>query len=89
MLFGIGVANLVSGLKIWLYLRNEQMEFIDFLQAGTNSSKLKDNWEFLGWVWTKMKFGQSDQRTLEFTVSEEWADGVKCFFYMMMQSHKS
>ena len=39
----MGLANLVSRLWKWLYLKNEQMELIEFLHAGTNSYKLKDD----------------------------------------------
>ena len=44
----MGVASLVLGLWNWLYLKNEQMELTDFLQAGTNLDKLKGDWKFLG-----------------------------------------
>ena len=35
------VANLVSGLSNWLYLKNEDIELADFFRAGTNSCSLK------------------------------------------------
>ena len=35
--------NPVSGLWNRLYLKNKQMKLIDFLRAGTNSCKLKDD----------------------------------------------
>ena len=41
------VANLVSGLN-WMYPKNELMKATDFLHAGTNSRKVKDDWKFLG-----------------------------------------
>ena len=50
----MSVANLVSGLKNWLYLKKELIELTDFLHAGTISHKLKDDWKFLGWAWSKM-----------------------------------
>ena len=50
----MGVANLVSGLWNLLYLKNKQMETTEFLHAGTDSRKLKDNWKFSGWAWSKM-----------------------------------
>ena len=37
----MGMANLVSALWNWLYLKNEQIELTDFLHVGTNSWKLK------------------------------------------------
>ena len=37
--------------KLTVYLKNEQMKLPDFLHAGINSHKLKDNWKFLGWTW--------------------------------------
>ena len=46
----MGVANLVSG----LYLKNEQLELADFLHADTNSHKLKGDWKFSGWAWSKI-----------------------------------
>ena len=33
------VASLVTGLKNWLYLKNESMEWTDFLHGGANSGK--------------------------------------------------
>ena len=33
---------------------NEEMELTDFLRAGTNSRKLKGDWKFFGWTWSKM-----------------------------------
>ena len=38
---------------IWLYLKNENMELTDFLQAGTNSCKVKGDGKRLGWAWSK------------------------------------
>ena len=35
------VASLVTGLKNWLYLKNELIELTDILHAGTNSGKLE------------------------------------------------
>ena len=39
----MGVANLVSGLYLTVYLKNVLMELPDFLHVSTNSCKLKDN----------------------------------------------
>ena len=50
----MGADDLVSGLWNLLYLQNEQMELIDFLHAFTNSRKLKGDWKFLGWAWSKV-----------------------------------
>ena len=50
----MGAGNLVSGLQNWLYLKKEQMELTDFLQAGTNLFKLKSDWTFLGCVGSEM-----------------------------------
>ena len=50
----MGVASLVTGIKNWLYLKNEQKEEIDFLYAGTNSGKLNVDSIIFGWVWSKM-----------------------------------
>ena len=33
--------------KLTVYLKNAQMELPDFLHAGTDSCKLKDNWKYL------------------------------------------
>ena len=37
-----------------LYLKNEQKQLTDFLQAGKHSSKLKVDQEIFGWAWSKM-----------------------------------
>ena len=50
----MGEANLVFGLQNELYLKIEQMELTYFLHAGTNSCKLKGDWKFWGWAWSKM-----------------------------------
>ena len=50
----MGVASLVTGIKNWLYLKNEQKEETDFLYAGTNSGKLNVDSIIFGWVWSKM-----------------------------------
>ena len=50
----MGVASLVTGIKNWLYLENEQKEETDFLYAGTNSGKLNVDSIIFGWVWSKM-----------------------------------
>ena len=67
------VANLVSGLWNWLYLQNEQMELTNFLHAGTNSHKLRDDWKFWGDL-GKNGSSQFVDGTLKLTVSEEWTD---------------
>ena len=38
----------------FINLKNELMELTDFLRAGTVPLKLKGNWKFLGWTWSKM-----------------------------------
>ena len=35
------VASLITGLKNWLYLKSELMEWTDFLHGGVNSGKQK------------------------------------------------
>ena len=50
----MAVANLVSGLWNWVYLKNEQLESADFFQAGTILHKLKDEWTFWEWAWSEM-----------------------------------
>ena len=35
-------------------LKNEQIELTDFLHTDTNLRKLKGDWKFLGWVWSKI-----------------------------------
>ena len=55
------VASLVKGLyltlsdSIWLYLKNELIEWTDFLHAGANSGKLKVITQIFGWAWPKME----------------------------------
>ena len=44
----MGVASLVTGLK------NEQMEQIDFLHAGTNSGRLNVDAMIYMWAWSKI-----------------------------------
>ena len=56
------------------------MELTDFLHAGANSHKLKGDWKSLGWAWSIDGFGQSGDKTLKFTVSEDWTDGINWFF---------
>ena len=50
----MSVANVVSGLQNWLYLKKEEMELTDFLHAGTISQKLKGDWKCLGWTWSEV-----------------------------------
>ena len=56
------------------------MELTDFLHAGTNSHKLKGDWNLLGWNIVKNGCGQSSDGTLKLSVSEEWTDGINWFF---------
>ena len=60
----IGVTSLVTGLLNLLYLKNEQMEQIDFLHAVINSEKLKVDSIIFGWAWSKMAiaFSSSDPK---------------------------
>ena len=39
----IDVANLITWLQNWLYLKNEQMEWTNVLHAGANLGKIKSN----------------------------------------------
>ena len=50
----MGVASLVTGLLNWLYLKNELMEWTDFLYADANSRKLKVISIIFWWVWSNM-----------------------------------
>ena len=50
------------------------------MHAGTNSHKVKGDWNFLGWVWTKMGLVSLVIGLLKLTVSEEWTDGINWFF---------
>ena len=63
----------------WLYLKNELMELIEFLHAGTNSHKLKSDGKYLEWAWSKNRYSQSGDGTLKLNVSEEWIDGINWF----------
>ena len=47
-----------------------------FLNADTNSEKLKVVWKFFGWAWSKYGFGQSGFWTLKLTLSQEWSGGI-------------
>ena len=53
----IGVANLVTGLKKWLYFKNKLMAWTDFLHTGANSGKLKVDSVIFGWACLKMGVG--------------------------------
>ena len=46
----MGVASHVMGLWDWLYLKNEQMEWTDFLHVDSDLQKLKADQKFLGWT---------------------------------------
>ena len=50
----MGLANLVSKLQNWLYLKNEQMELTDFWHAGAYSHKLIGDETIFGWASLKM-----------------------------------
>ena len=41
------------GLQNWLYQRNEQMEWTDFLHVDAESQNKKWS-DFFGWAWSKM-----------------------------------
>ena len=56
---------------------NDEINWV--LLAGTNSRKLKGDWRFMGWVWSKMGVA-SLIIGLWKMVSEEWADGINRFF---------
>ena len=82
---GVGMVKNRSGqsghwtLKLIFYLNNELIQLTDFLQAFTNSLKLKCNWKFFWVGMVKNGCGQSDNRTLKFTISEEWAGRINWF----------
>ena len=61
---------------------------LNFLHAGTNSRKLKDDWNFLGWVRPKNTCSHSGDGTLKLTVSDEWADGWTYFLHVLTDSQK-
>ena len=48
------VSSLMMGLENWLYMMNEQMEWIVFLHADTDSQKFKAGQKFFVWPWSKM-----------------------------------
>ena len=50
----MGVANLVTGLLNWLYLKNELMEWTNFLHTGANIGKLKVISMIYGWMLSKL-----------------------------------
>ena len=63
------------------------MELTDFLHAGTNSCKSKVDWKF--WVGiVKSGCGQSGDRFVKLTVSEEWTDGRTDFLHIGTDSKK-
>ena len=63
-----------------MYLKNELPELTEFLQAGTNSRKLKDDWKF-SWVdMVKNGCGQSGEGTLKLVVFEEWTVEINWFY---------
>ena len=49
----MGMASLVTDSKID-YLKNELMEWTDFLHAGVNSGKLKVISIIFRWMWSKL-----------------------------------
>ena len=51
-------------------------------------SFMKINLEVLGVGMVKNECDQSCYQTLKLTVSEEWTDEIKRFFYMLIQIHK-
>ena len=51
---------------------NKPIKQPHFLHDDTNSYKSKGGWEI----------GQSGDRTLKMTVSEEWTYGINVFFYV-------
>ena len=73
----MGVTSLVTGLKNWLYLKKELMEWTNFLHAGANSVKLKSNLiDF--WVdVVKIVYGHLVHGTLK---SAEWVHELTWFF---------
>ena len=52
-------------------------------------SFMKINLEVLGVGMVKNECGQSCYQTLKLTVSEEWTDGIKRFFNMLIQIHNN
>ena len=64
------------------------MELNNFLHAGTNSWKLKDDWKFWGVGIVKNGSGQSGDRTLKLTVSKEWTIGITDFLHVGTDSQK-
>ena len=52
------------------------MELTDFLHAGTNLNKLKDDWKISWFSMVKNECGQFGDQTLKLTVSEEWTDEI-------------
>ena len=48
------MASHVVRLENWLYLKNEQMEWTDFLHVDTDSQKFKTAQKCIGWAWSKM-----------------------------------
>ena len=63
------------------------MELTDFLHAGTNSCKLKDDWKFLGRAWSNLGVA-SLVRGLQNWLSEEWTDGITDFLHVDPDSQK-
>ena len=62
----------ISRMKWWKEL---------FLLAGTKSRKLKDDWKFFGWVWSKMCMASLMIGNWRYLKNEqmEWTDWVKCW----------
>ena len=48
------LVNEISGFLSELFLWNKLMKQSHFLHVDTNSQKLKVDWKFLGWTWSKM-----------------------------------
>ena len=63
------------------------MELTDFLEAGTNSYKLKGNWKFLV-LHGKNGCDQSGHGTQKLAVSEHWTGGINFFLHVDTDSQK-
>ena len=51
--------------------------------------KLKADWKFFSWAWSKNGFDQYIPRILKLTVSQEWTDGINLFLRVDKVSQKS
>ena len=71
----MGMASLVTGLQTWLDIKNEVIEWTDFLHAGADWGKLKVISLISEWVWSKSVWPVCE--TLE---SAEWVYELSGFF---------